>query len=164
MSRGFVKEPEPDAPPEPLPEIPVPPPPNPVTTRGLGRIEERISELEAKLAASSASREPTAGAELRRQIRYWRERRRTAEVTPPPSAPDEVGFASHVTVAWPGRGEVAIEIVGEDESEPTRGRISWRAPVAAALLGGTLGERIEARLAGRTIELTVLAVNNGNPR
>lgn len=160
MSRGFVKEPEPDAPPEPLPEIPVPPPPNPVTARGLARIEVRISELEAKLARSSASREPGAGPELRRQLRYWRARRRTAEVTPPPSAPEEVGFASRVTVAWPGRGEVAIEIVGEDESEPTRGRISWRAPLAAALLGAGVGEKVEATLGGREVELAILAVEN----
>ncbi|MGH7056724.1 MAG: GreA/GreB family elongation factor [Acetobacteraceae bacterium] len=159
MSRGFVKEPEPDAPPAPLPEIPVPPPPNPVTAPGLKRIEATIADLEARLA-DAATLDAGEGAEIRRKLRYWTARRTTAQITRPPESAAEVGFGSKVTLAWPGRGDVTIEIVGEDESDPAAGRIGWRAPTAAALLGNEKGDKVEARIGGRSVRLAILAVDN----
>jgi transcription elongation GreA/GreB family factor len=71
-----------------------------------------------------------------------------------------VGFGSRVRLAWPGRGEVSLEIVGEDESDPPSGRISWRAPTAAALIGNGTGDTIDAPIAGETRPLKILAVEN----
>ena len=73
---------------------------------------------------------------------------------------DEVGFGSRVTLAWPGRGEVALRIVGEDEADPAAGRIGWRAPVAAALGGAGAGDSVEVTLGGRLLRLSILAVDN----
>ncbi|MGH7086331.1 MAG: GreA/GreB family elongation factor [Acetobacteraceae bacterium] len=160
MSRAFVREPDADTPPAPLPEIPLPPPPNPVTARGAAHIEAVIGGLETQLSDAA-----TPGhAELRRRLRYWTARRTTAQITPPPADPDEVGFGSRVTLTWPGRGEVTVEIVGEDESDPAAGRVSWRAPLAAALIGAGRGEAVEARLGhggvAGPVTLTILAVRN----
>lgn len=157
MSRAFVREPDGGAPAEPLPDIPLPPPPNPVTARGAARIEATIAELEARLSETEAADH----AELKRRLRYWTARRTTAQITPPPTDPDEVGFGSRVMLAWPGRGDVTVEIVGEDESEPATGRIGWRAPLAAALIGAGRGETVEATLGPGPVSLRVLAVKNG---
>jgi transcription elongation GreA/GreB family factor len=160
MSRAFVREPDAETPPEPLPEIPVPPPPNPVTARGLAGIEAAIAELEARLA-DSAALEPGEAAELRRKLRYWTARRTTAQLTRPPADPAEVGFGSRVTLAWPGRGQVILEIVGEDEGDPAAGRVSWRAPTAAALIGNGAGDKVDVSIGGHNVHLGILAVENG---
>lgn len=157
MSRAFVREPDADTPADPLPEIPLPPPPNPVTARGAAGIETTIAELEARLADAAR----TDHAELKRRLRYWTARRATAQITPAPADPDEIGFGSRVTVDWPGRGEVVIEIVGEDESDPAAGRVSWRAPLAAALIGAGRGDAVDAALGPGPVTLTVLEVQNG---
>ncbi len=158
MSRAFVREQDAETPPEPVAEIPLPPPPNPVTKRGLALIEAAIADLEERLA--HAPPEPAEAAELRRRLRYWTARRATAQLTAPPADPEEVGFGSRVTLAWPGRGEVSLEIVGEDESDPPAGKVSWRAPTAAALIGNGAGDTIDAPIGGETRPLRILAVEN----
>jgi transcription elongation GreA/GreB family factor len=73
---------------------------------------------------------------------------------------DAVGFGSRVMVSWPGRGNLELQIVGDDEADPSAGRISWRAPVAAALLGNGPGDEAEVSVGGRNLLLTILAVDN----
>lgn len=160
MNKAFVREPDVEVP-EPLPELPIPPPPNPVTSAGLRRITETIDDLDRRLAtAAETGRAVDEVERLQRDRRYWTARLATAQRTDPPSVPDEIGFGSDVTVAWPGRGDVTLRIVGEDEADPTHGLIGWRAPVAAALTGNGAGDEIDIELAGRQIRLTVLAVRN----
>ena len=159
MSRAFVREPDAEMPPEPLADIPVPPPPNPVTARGLALIEAAVADLEARLGDGS-DLDAGESAELRRKLRYWTARRTTAQLTRPPLDPDEVGFGSQVTVAWPGRGKVAMAIVGEDESDPSAGRVSWRAPTASALIGNGKGDKVDVAIAGRNVSLAILALRN----
>jgi transcription elongation GreA/GreB family factor len=162
MNRAFVREPDGDTPPEQLADIPIPPLPNPVTARGLAHIEATAADLEHRLA-DAANVDPAEAARLRRLLRYWSSRRTTAHLTPPPDAKDEVGFGSRVTVEWPGRGQVSFDIVGEDESDPPAGRVSWRAPVAAALIGNGVGDVVKAVVGGRETGLTILGVDN-HPR
>ena len=159
MSRAFVREPDAETPPEPLADIPLPPPPNPVTRRGLALIEAAVADFEERLARTPPE-DLAEAAELRRRLRYWTSRRATAQLTAPPADPDEVGFGSRVRLAWPGRGEVSLEIVGEDESDPPSGRVSWRAPTAAALIGNGTGDTVDAPIAGETRPLKILAVAN----
>ncbi len=160
MNKAFVREPDVEVP-EPLPELPVPPRPNPVTSQGLRQVTGAIEELDRRLASKVELVLDFDEVErLQRDRRYWTARLATAQITDPPSAPDEIGFGSDVTVAWPGRGEVTFRIVGEDEADPARGLIGWRAPVAAALAGNGTGDEVDIELAGRQIRLTVLAVRN----
>ena len=159
MSRAFVREPDGDAPPEPVPDIPVPPPPNPVTGRGLALIEQAITGLESQLSGVAGAT-PVEVERLRRELRYWTTRQAMAQLTPPPMTAEEVGFGSRVTVSWPDRGKVDFRIVGDDEADPSAGRIGWRAPVAAALVGNGPGDEVEISVGGRNLRLIIVAVDN----
>ena len=101
---------------EPTFEIPIAPGPNLVTARGLTLIEAQIAELEAAVARADEASRPA----LLRDLRYWRTRRATAEVTPPPPH-DEVGIGSRVTIRLNG-AERTVTIVGGDEGADRRGR------------------------------------------
>lgn len=121
---------------EPKFEIPIPPGPNLITPRGLTLITAKVAELEA---AVDAARDETHEA-LKRDLRYWHTRQTTAVLAPSP-ADDEVGIGSRVTVAMQG-GTRIVEIVGMDEAEPTAGRIGFQSPLARALIGTGVGERV----------------------
>src|SRR6267143_6010118 len=83
-------------------------------------IEGRIAELEAKVGA--------------------------AEVIEPPTSGDRVTFGSTVLLEDEAGKEVRYQIVGSDESEPAKGRISILSPLARALIGKTVGTTVTAQL------------------
>jgi transcription elongation GreA/GreB family factor len=76
-------------------------------------------------------------------LRYWTERQRTAELVPPSSPTGKARFGSVVVLAKPGGGAVEFRIVGEDEADPSRGRISWVSPIARRLIGREAGDAVE---------------------
>jgi len=162
MSKAFTREPD-DEMPDRLPEIPLPPPPNPVTAEGHRQIVTTIEALERRLAAEPGSLGQADLERAQRDHRYWTARLISAQLTASPTDPDEVGFGSEVTVAWPERGEVTLRIVGEDEADPAQGLIGWRSPVAAALTGSGVGDQVVVPLASDDIHLTILAVRNTPP-
>lgn len=136
MSVAFRRESD-DEHKEPKFELPLPPGPNLVTARGLALIEARVAELEAVDAAAlpEADREQHG-----RTLRYWRTRQATAQPAPPPPE-DEVAFGSRVAFKLKGQPR-RIDIVGDDEAEPNDGRIAFSAPLARALIGGYVGEKV----------------------
>lgn len=148
MGRAFVKEDD-GAIPELLPELPVSTAPNLVTPRGLRAIEAKVAELEAELHVSVDEGE---AARIRRDLRYWHGRRVTAQVTI--STGDVVGFGTRVRFRRGSGPERTIEIVGEDEADPTAGRIAYIAPIAHAMMGAEPGDVVKM---GED-ELTVVAV------
>jgi transcription elongation GreA/GreB family factor len=138
MSRAFVKETADSAPP---PERMVDDGPNLVTPEGLGQIDGHIARIESVLQSESnvLLRETLA-----RDLRYWTIRKASAELVPPPDpASGTVAFGSTVTIRRKGR-EQTFRIVGVDEADAARGLISFRAPLAQAVLGAKRGEIIEA--------------------
>lgn len=155
MSRAFVKEVD-DAPEPPPLERSASAAPNLVTPRGARMIDETIAELEASLAGAEGEEE----ARLRRDLRYWSLRRSTARVVEPDPHPSEASFGTRVTIR---RGIVMsdVRIVGEDEADPTHGRIAWTAPLARALDGAEKGDVVELEAGGRVEEVRVLAVSAG---
>ena len=122
---------------EPKFERPIAPGPNLVTSNGLALIGEQVVALETAIAAASEADR----AALQRELRYWHTRQTTAEVVPPP-APGTVGIGSRVTYRLGGT-ERTIEIVGGDEADPAAGRIGFQAPLARALIGAEVGERLD---------------------
>ena len=122
---------------EPKFERPIAPGPNLVTANGLALIGEKVAELEAAIAA--ATEEDRAA--LSRELRYWHTRQTTAEVVPPPT-PGTVGIGSRVTYRLNG-AERTAHIVGGDEADPAEGRIGFQAPLARALIGAEVGERVD---------------------
>jgi len=115
---------------EPRFELPIPPGPNLVTPRGLRLIEARVAEHD----------EPALEA-LRRDLRYWHTRQTTAEVAPAPGR-DEVAIGTRVKARINGAVRT-IEIVGHDEADPATDRIAFAAPLARAMLGAEVGERLD---------------------
>ena len=135
---------------EPKFELPLPPGPKLVTARGLGLIEAKVAELEAIDAAAlpESDREQHG-----RTLRYWRTRQATAQPAPPPPA-DEVAFGSRVTFQLNGQKK-RIDIVGDDEAEPAEGRIAFSAPLARAMIGGYVGEKVD--FGGKPEAIEILA-------
>jgi transcription elongation GreA/GreB family factor len=160
MSRAFTKETAESAPP---PERMIDEGPNLVTPEGLAQIDAHIARLESAMAteANVLLRETLA-----RDLRYWTVRKATAEVVPPivgdgrggddgKGGGDTVAFGSTVTIRRKGR-EQTFRIVGVDQADPARGLISFRSPMAQAVLGAKAGEVIEAGDPLGEIEVTRL--------
>ena len=72
----------------------------------------------------------------------------TAEVIDPPTSGDRVTFGSTVRVEDQDGKETLYQIVGSEETDPTRGRISVMAPLARTLIGKKVGDTVEAQLPG----------------
>ena len=136
MSRAFVKETAESAAP---PERMVEDGPNPVTPQGMAQIDGHVARIEQAMQseANVLLRETMA-----RDLRYWTIRKSTAELVTP-SADGRVAFGSTVTVARKGRRQ-SFRIVGVDEADAAKGLISFRAPLARAVLGAKPGDIIEA--------------------
>jgi transcription elongation GreA/GreB family factor len=144
MSRAFVKESD-DAREE-LPELQVSPHRNFVTAEGLKQIESSVDRLRDYLSRAREAGDSAGVARIQRDLRYWVERLRTAEVVVPPAANGIVRFASTVVLEGTGGKRVEFRIVGEDEADPANGRISYVSPIGRALIGSGIGD--EATLAG----------------
>ena len=140
MSRAFVKESDQDT--ETLPERAVSPHPNLVTARGLELLEARVRELEAERSAARAANDSAALARVARDLRYFQARRDSARsVTPPPQA-QQVRFGVRALLRIPGAAERWFQLVGEDEADPKVGLISYVAPLAKALMGKGVGDKL----------------------
>ena len=52
-----------------------------------------------------------------------------------------------------------LEILGTQESNPSKGRISYVSPIGAALLGHVVGDTVTVDIGDRTVEYSVLFVD-----
>jgi transcription elongation GreA/GreB family factor len=143
MSRAFVKEQADQEGLEELPERPVSTSPNFVTTRGLALIDEEIESARKLLAHAQHESDRAGIARASRDLRYWTQRRATAQRVEPPKAPKKVAFATRVTVKRNDGREQVFSIVGEDEADLEKGLIAYTVPMARALLGLEVGEEVE---------------------
>ena len=98
--------------------------------------------------------------EIDRRIRFLTRRLDAAEVVDRAGAdaPDQVFFGATVTYLRNGEQEETVTIVGVDEVDPLRGRISWISPVARALVKTREGDAVTLRTPGGVDELEVLEV------
>jgi len=144
MSRAFVKEPEGDAAIDDLPERTVSHHPNLVTSKGLALIETEVARLHREHAAAQAANDRATLARTARDLRYWSSRRASAQVVAPPADATEAHFGSTVTIERDDGRRQTFRIVGEDEADPARGTLSHASPLARALFGKAVGDRIAA--------------------
>jgi len=152
MSRAFVKEQ--DDLPEALPERPVSSAPNVVTPRGLRLIDEELEACRKLLAQGQHEADKAMISRASRDLRYWMQRRSTAQVMEPPAQPDAVAFATRVSILRGDGRKQTYAIVGEDEADPSRGLIAYTSPLARALLGKSPGEL--ADVPGGEVEIVAL--------
>jgi transcription elongation GreA/GreB family factor len=151
MSRAFVKEGDGDD--EGLPDRAISPHANYVTANGLALIDAELARLAAALVNAGEDRALRASVE--RDLRYWRSRRATAEVVPPPTDTGEVRFGATVAIERDDGRRQTWRIVGEDEADPAKGGLSYVAPLAVALMGKRVGETVE--IAGGEAEIIAIS-------
>jgi transcription elongation GreA/GreB family factor len=143
VSRAFVRDS--DGEPEPLPERAVSSHPNLVTPRGLEQIEAQVQELSAARAAARAAGDRDRLARIERDLRYWNARRASARLIEPGAlagAAEQVRFGMRVRLRLANGETSAFRLVGEDEADVAQGLLSYVAPLARALLGRRVGERV----------------------
>jgi len=163
MSRAFVKESDgPDVATRLAPELP-PGTPNHVTPWGaaaLRRELERLREEARSLSRATDGLSVARLAQVRADVRYLEGRIATFVETPPPDAPERVGFGTRVRLEG-DQGERVVEIVGVDEVDPASGRISWLSPLARALIGASVDDEVELRTPSGEQRFVILAVERG---
>jgi transcription elongation factor GreA len=96
-------------------------------------IEGRINELETKVGG--------------------------AEVIETPGEGDRITFGSTVLLEDETGKEYRYWIVGSDEADPARGKISILAPLARTLIGKSVGDRVAAQVPGGTRTFDVVQAN-----
>jgi transcription elongation GreA/GreB family factor len=129
-----------------LPDRPVSPHPNLVTQAGLAALIRQRDAAQAALDASTGiedvnERRRQAAVPLR-DLRYFVDRVRTAQLMSEPESNDTVAFGHTVSFQREDGITRRYRIVGEDEADPTVGTISYVSPVARLLLGRQVGDLV----------------------
>lgn len=155
MSVAFRKEEDAEAEAANLPDRPVSPHPNLVTAEGLAAIEAALAEAQAAYAAaqgaSDISADRTAMARATRDLRYWSQRRGTAQLIERSENLSKAAFGHAVTIEREDGRTSTYRIVGEDEADPAKGSISYVSPMGQGLLGKAVGDLVT--VAGQEIEV-----------
>ena len=179
MNKAFVKESDGDDDDDlgGLPPIP-PGAKNYITPQGYQRIREELLQLidierpevvkVVHWAASNGDRSENGDyiygkrrlREIDRRIRFLTKRMDLAEVVDPSvhQGSDQVFFGATVTYVNGAGDEHTVTIVGIDELDPLRGKISWVSPVARALTKAREGDVVTLRTPGGDEELEILSV------
>jgi transcription elongation factor GreB len=183
MNKAFVKESDGDDDDDGgLPPIP-PGAKNYITPQGYQRIREELLQLidterpeVVKIvhwAASNGDRSENGDyiygkrrlREIDRRIRFLTKRLDLAEVVDPSihHGSDQVFFGATVTYLNGTGSEQSITIVGIDELDPLKGKISWVSPVARALTKSREGDVITLTTPAGVDELEILSVTYPSP-
>src|ERR1700727_2523509 len=127
-----------------LPDRPISPHPNLVTEQGLKALEFQLQQAreayEAAQKIEDVNERRREAAIPLRDVRYFSERVRTAQVMPEPASSGVVAFGSTVTFNRNDGRVQTYRIVGEDEADPKAGSISFASPVAKSLMGKGVGD------------------------
>jgi len=149
MSVAFTKEESAETASETLlPDRPISPHPNLVTEAGLQALTRQLEQAREAFEAAQMTEDVNERRRLSaiplRDIRYFSERVRTAQVIPDPTSTDVVAFGSTVTFRRADGRVQTYRIVGEDEADPKNGSISFASPVAKSLIGKAVGDVVGA--------------------
>lgn len=182
MNKAFVKEPDGEDEDDDLGLDAVSLPPgtkNYITRQGYQRLRQELAHLMneerpavvqvVSWAASNGDRSENGDylygkkrlREIDRRMRFLTKRLEIAEVVDPGEQPnkDQVFLGATVTYADQHGKETCITIVGVDEADPLRGKISWISPVARALLKMHEGDTVTLRTPAGMDELDIIHVS-----
>jgi transcription elongation factor GreB len=177
MSKAFVKE-EDDAPQS---EAAAPKPAatgkNYITPAGYARLKAELKQLveverpevvkTVAWAAALGDRSENADyiygkrrlREIDRRVRFLIKRLESAQVVHSAGRDtDQVFFGATVKLKSES-GEKTVTIVGVDEVDPARGRVSWVSPIAKALLKARAGDTVTLRSPAGEQQLEILEVS-----
>lgn len=163
MNKAFVRESEGDDDEELQPALRIPPGTrNYITPAGHARLKSELEHLVKRerphvveivaWAASNGDRSENGDyiygkrrlREIDRRIRFLSKRLDIAEIVDPlrQGDNDQIFFGATVTIADAEGAENVYTIVGIDEADASRGRISWISPLARALIKAREGDSI----------------------
>ena len=153
MSRAFIDESASESREGDAPELKIPLPQgakNYVTPHGAERTRAELEEL-------LATAQPRLR-EVERRIQYLSRMTAIMEIVSPGARlPERVVFGTTITVRE-AREELTYRIVGVDESDPTRGWVSWVSPIARALTGRKPGDTVKVSLPSEEKVLTIVSI------
>ncbi|MGZ5092006.1 MAG: transcription elongation factor GreB [Burkholderiales bacterium] len=152
--------------------------PNYMTPQGYARLKAELTQLldserpelvkVISWAASNGDRSENGDyiygkkrlREIDRRIHYLGKRLDSALVVDPAERreTEQIFFGATVTYVTPSREEHTISIVGMDEVEPGRGRVSWISPIAKALLRKQPGDIVQLATPGGVEDIEVVEV------
>lgn len=177
MSKAFVRE---DATQEAAaPEAALPPAAgkNYMTPNGFARLKAELRQLvelerpevvkTVAWAAANGDRSENADylygkkrlREIDRRVRFLIKRLESAEVVNSSGRDsDQVFFGATVAVRTGGNEVRELTIVGMDEADPARGKVSWISPVAKALIKAREGDTVTLRTPSGDEKMTILRV------
>ncbi|WP_314963803.1 transcription elongation factor GreA [Bradyrhizobium cosmicum] len=145
MSVAFTKEESAETASETLlPDRPFSSHPNWVTEAGLEALQRQLAEAreayELAQGIEDINERRRQTAVPLRDLRYFSERIRTAQLGPAPATTDVAAFGSTVAFRRVDGRVQQYRIVGEDEADPKAGSISFVSPVAKSLMGKAVGD------------------------
>jgi transcription elongation factor GreB len=177
MSKAFVKESALDEEPPPAAAPEAPAAKNYITPAGYARLKAELKQLveverpevvrTVSWAASNGDRSENGDylygkkrlREIDRRVRFLIKRLEGAAVVDNAGRDGEqVFFGACVTVRAKGGDERALTIVGADEVDTARGRVSWFSPMAKALLKARVGDVVRLETPGGAEQLEILQV------
>jgi transcription elongation factor GreB len=179
MNKAFVRESDGDDEEELSPSLKLPPgSKNYITPAGHARLKDELEHLVKRerphvveivaWAASNGDRSENGDyiygkrrlREIDRRIRFLTKRLDIAEVVDPlrQGDNDQVFFGARVTIADADGQENTYTIVGVDEADVLRGRISWISPLARALIKNREGDSIRFQSPVGIREIDILEV------
>lgn len=156
MSVAFAKEESAEAASETiLPARPISDRINLVTEAGLTMLHDELARARQALEAASVlddiNERRRQSAVPVRDVSYYAERVRTAQLMSVPTSNEVIGFGHTVTFARDDGRTQTFRIVGEDEANPAQASISHGSPVAIALIGKSVGDVVQ--LGQRELEI-----------
>ncbi len=178
MNKAFVREDAPEEDEEPdLPSLPAGSK-NYMTPAGHARMQAELAHLVrverpevvniVSWAAGNGDRSENGDyiygkkrlREIDRRIRFLTKRLENALVVDPTQQEnmERVFFGATVSVLDEAGKEVSYSIVGLDETDPGRNRISWVSPLARALLKAQIGDSIRFQAPGGLRELEIVDI------
>lgn len=177
MSKAFTKETDQDDEPK-QPELPLSSHKNYVTPSGFSDLQTEFRTLlyeerpkvvaVVKWAAGNGDRSENGDyiygkkrlREIDRRVRYLTKRIDSAVIVDPESQKNlsKVYFGATVTYIQHDGSKTTVQIVGIDEADLAKGKISWISPVAKALLKSQVGDIVELRtpLGDEKVEITAI--------
>ena len=146
MSRAFVKENDLEHAGIDIPERPLSDKPNYVTPNGLKLLNMQIDALEIEREVLKNKKDDPIAKQkiaiLERDIRYYAARIESAILTTPKEDHSIVLFGAKVTVEDEEGKLSTYEIVGEDEADIHKSKVSYLSPLAEALIGAKLNDEV----------------------
>ncbi len=163
MSRAFLNEDKFEQAGDELVERPISPHPNYVTPAGFGRLRdeaERLESLRGELVVNKD--DPFAlqqKVEVERDLRYFSARLESAIVVNPATQPnDRILFGATVEAEDEDGNTLSFSIVGEDEADISRNKVSWVSPLARALIGARVGDSVKWRRPAGDMMLEITSI------